>query len=728
MTAIITRRIGDVLVVASNNPPVNALSADVRIGLAEAIGHAARDELVKSVVIIAEGRTFFAGADITEFGKPLREPGLAAVCDAIEKSTKPIVAAIHGTALGGGLEVALACHYRIAVPSALFGFPEVKLGILPGAGGTQRLPRVVGVAAALQMIVSGDSIRADKASAIGLIDHIAGETNLKADAISFAQDVIGMSIPISSARQDKISEADTKVIEQFRQDNARRFEGFEAPEACVQAVAAAIRLPYDKGRELERDLFAKLVSSTQSAALRHVFFAERAAAKIDDVPADTPLIPIARVGVLGAGTMGGGIAMNFLSAGIPITLLEREQAALDRGVGIIRKNYEATAKKGRMKAEQVESAMALLKPTLSYDDLTDCDLVIEAVFELMEIKKEVFKRLDGTVKQGAILATNTSFLNVDEIAAVTSRPQDVIGLHFFSPANVMKLLEIVRGARTSKAVLATAMAMAKRIKKVAVVAGVCHGFIGNRMLEPRQTQADALVLEGAKPAEVDQVLLDFGFPMGPFQMLDLAGLDLAGNRRSLGETPFARFFANWDGEARRPVRDTMTMIGSAVAPPPRRSTRSSLSLRLSGRFPSAKSVTRKFLNGCFTQWSTKARRSFRNRKLREPRTSISSGSMDMVGLRIRAVRCSGRTPSDLMPSCRGSITTPTRSRTSAFPRSSPTKQPRARPSMAERTQPLQGRSTSLTLAVLRNAGTLAAVCAGECCRFILFGDDPCVMP
>ena len=526
MTAIITRRIGDVLVVASNNPPVNALSADVRIGLAEAIGHAARDELVKSVVIIAEGRTFFAGADITEFGKPLREPGLAAVCDAIEKSTKPIVAAIHGTALGGGLEVALACHYRIAVPSALFGFPEVKLGILPGAGGTQRLPRVVGVAAALQMIVSGDSIRADKASAIGLIDHIAGETNLKADAISFAQDVIGMSIPISSARQDKISEADRKVIEQFRQDNARRFEGFEAPEACVQAVAAAIRLPYDKGRELERDLFAKLVSSTQSAALRHVFFAERAAAKIDDVPADTPLIPIARVGVLGAGTMGGGIAMNFLSAGIPITLLEREQAALDRGVGIIRKNYEATAKKGRMKAEQVESAMALLKPTLSYDDLTDCDLVIEAVFELMEIKKEVFKRLDGTVKQGAILATNTSFLNVDEIAAVTSRPQDVIGLHFFSPANVMKLLEIVRGARTSKAVLATAMAMAKRIKKVAVVAGVCHGFIGNRMLEPRQTQADALVLEGAKPAEVDQVLLDFGFPMGPFQMLDLAGLDL----------------------------------------------------------------------------------------------------------------------------------------------------------------------------------------------------------
>jgi 3-hydroxyacyl-CoA dehydrogenase len=526
VSVITTRRSNDVLVVVSNNPPVNALSAEVRIGLANAIGQAAHDEQVKAVVIIAEGRTFFAGADITEFGKPLREPSLPAVCDVIEKSTKPVVAAIHGTALGGGLEVALACHYRIAIRSARLGLPEVTLGLLPGAGGTQRLPRVVGVAAALPMIVVGDPIPADKALAAGLIDRIADGPDLEADAIVFARDVIDRPLPISSARRDKISETDTRIIDQFRLDNARRFKGLEAPEACLQAVAAAIRLPYDQGVKVERDLFSKLVSSTQSAALRHVFFAERAAAKIDDVPADTPLIPIATVGILGAGTMGGGIAMNFLSAGIPVTLVEREQAALDRGVGIIRNNYEATARKGRMRADQVEAAIALLTPTLGYDDLAECDLVIEAVFELMETKKDVFRKLDGIVRRGAILATNTSFLNVDEIAAVTSRPQDVIGLHFFSPANVMKLLEIVRGEKTSKPVLATAMAMAKKIKKVAVVAGVCHGFIGNRMLEARQTAADALVLEGAKPSEVDQVLLDFGFPMGPFQMLDLAGLDL----------------------------------------------------------------------------------------------------------------------------------------------------------------------------------------------------------
>ncbi len=524
MTAITTRSEGDVLVVVSDNPPVNALGAEVRRGLADAIRQAADDPAIRAVVIRGAGRTFFAGADITEFGKPMQEPALPEVVNLIEASPKPVVAAIHGTALGGGLEVALACHYRVAVPSAKLGLPEVKLGILPGAGGTQRLPRVVGVEAALPMIVSGDPIAAKKAEAIGLVDRIVGEDSLEADAVAFAREVAAKSShPVASR---KTAQAEPGMFDHFRKENARRLKGFEAPEACIQAVEAATTLPFAQGIAKEQELFMKLVTGDQSKALRHLFFAERAASKIDGVSADTPLIPIARVGILGAGTMGGGIAMNFLSAGIPVTIVEREQAALDRGISIIRKNYEATAKKGRMTAEQVEKAMGLLTPTLSYDDLSDCDLVIEAVFELMAIKKDVFTRLDGIVKQGAILASNTSYLDVDEIASVTKRPEYVIGLHFFSPANVMRLLEIVRGAKTSDSVLATAMALSKKIRKVAVIAGVCHGFIGNRMLEPRQRQANALILEGAKPSDVDQVLLDFGFPMGPFQMADLAGLDI----------------------------------------------------------------------------------------------------------------------------------------------------------------------------------------------------------
>ena len=530
MTAITTRKDGDVLVVTSDNPPVNALGAEVRQGLVAAIAEAEGDAEVKAVVIIGAGRTFFAGADITEFGKPMQEPGLPDVVDIIEGSAKPVVAAIHGTALGGGLEVALACHYRVAVPSAKLGLPEVKLGILPGAGGTQRLPRVVGVEAALPMIVSGDPIPAKKAEAIGLIDRIVGEGSLEADAVAYAREVAAKGQhPIASKGDVKVEPG---MFDHFRKENARRLKGFEAPEACIQAVEAATRMPYEQGVLTERELFMKLIMGDQSKALRHLFFAERAASKIDGVPSDTPLIPIAKVGILGAGTMGGGIAMNFLSAGIPVTLLEREQAPLDRGVATIRKNYEATAKKGRMTAEQVEKAMGLLTPTLSFDDLADCDLVIEAVFELMAIKKEVFTRLDGVVKQGAILASNTSYLDVDEIAACTKRPEFVIGLHFFSPANVMKLLEIVRGAKTSPSVLATAMALSKKIRKVAVVAGVCHGFIGNRMLEPRQRQGNALLLEGAKVEDIDQVLLDFGFPMGPFQMSDLAGLDIGWDRNN----------------------------------------------------------------------------------------------------------------------------------------------------------------------------------------------------
>ncbi|MBX3510043.1 MAG: enoyl-CoA hydratase/isomerase family protein [Hyphomonadaceae bacterium] len=528
--SVTTRRDGDVLVITSNNPPVNALGHGVRAGLLAGVQEAAADPAVKAVVIRCEGRTFHAGADITEFGKPPLAPSLPEVCDAIEASAKPIVAAVHGTALGGGAEIALACHYRVAAASAKLGLPEVKLGILPGAGGTQRLPRLVGVEAALPMIVSGDPISAERAKAIGLVDQVVADQALEAQAIALARAAAakGGEPPRTSARTDKIAEAvrDPGVFDRFRAENARRFRGFEAPEACIQAVKAAVELPFREGVAKERALFLQLVTGDQSRALRHVFFAERAAAKIDDIPADTSVLPIKKVGVLGAGTMGGGITMNFLSAGIPITIVEREKAALDRGVATIRKNYEATAKKGRLTSEQVEKAMSLLTPSLDYQALADCDLVIEAVFELMEIKKDVFRQLDAIVKPGAILASNTSYLDINEIAAVTKRPESVIGLHFFSPANVMKLLEIVRGAKTAPTVLKTSMDLAKKIGKIAVVAGVCPGFIGNRMLSQRQAQANELILEGAKPWDVDRVLVSFGVPMGPFQMSDLAGLDI----------------------------------------------------------------------------------------------------------------------------------------------------------------------------------------------------------
>ena len=538
MPVVTTHKDGDVLVVVSDNPPVNALGAAVRQGLVEAIATAASDAEVKAVVIVGHGKTFFAGADITEFGRPPVAPMLPDVVDAIEASAKPVVAAIHGTALGGGLEVALGAHYRVAVPSARLGLPEVKLGILPGAGGTQRLPRVIGAEAALPMIVSGDPIPAKTAQGLGLIDRIVGEGSLEADAIAFAREVVGRpDKPVSSQRTDKIAATDPGVFDRFRQENARKLKGLEAPQACIEAVKAATEAPFAEGMKLERDLFAKLVGGTQSKALRHAFFAERAANKIDDLAADTQLIPIRKVGILGAGTMGGGIAMNFLSAGIEVVIVEREQAPLDRGVGVVRKNYENTAKRGRLTNDQVEAAMGRLTPTLSYDALADCDLVIEAVFEEMGVKKEVFGRLDAIVKPGAILASNTSYLNIDEIATATKRPEFVLGLHFFSPANVMRLLEIVRGAKTSPAVLGTAMALAKKIGKVAVVAGVCDGFIGNRMLSPRQREAFKLILQGAPYDRVDQVLLDFGFPMGPFQMSDLAGLDLGWNKEtSKGET------------------------------------------------------------------------------------------------------------------------------------------------------------------------------------------------
>ncbi|WP_095012721.1 3-hydroxyacyl-CoA dehydrogenase NAD-binding domain-containing protein [Tsuneonella mangrovi] len=528
---ISTQRDGEVLVVISNNPPVNALGQAVRAGLKEAIEAGLADDSVEAIVIRCDGRTFFAGADITEFGKPPVGPSLPEVLDAMEAGDKPVVAAIHGTALGGGCEVALACHYRVAVPSAKMGLPEVKLGLIPGAGGTQRLPRVIGAEAALPMVAIGNPIPARKAQAIGLVDEIVSEESLAADAIVFARSKIGQPVPRSSegtANQDGVKNPD--IFDQFRAKNGRKMRGFDAPNAAIEAVKLAGEMPFAEGVKKEREMFLKLVTGTQSAAMRHYFFAERAANKIDDIPADTPLIPIKKVGVIGAGTMGGGITMNFLSAGIPVTILEMQQDALDRGTGVMRKNYENTAKRGRMTMEQVDQAMGLLTPTLSYDDLADCDLVIEAVYENMDVKKEVFAKLDSVVKQGAILASNTSYLNVDEIALATKRPGYVLGLHFFSPANVMKLLEIVRGEKTRDDVLATCMKLAKTIGKIAAVSGVCPGFIGNRMLSPRQQQANALIMEGANYWDVDDVLLDFGFPMGPFQMADLAGIDIGWHR------------------------------------------------------------------------------------------------------------------------------------------------------------------------------------------------------
>ncbi|MBA3510405.1 3-hydroxyacyl-CoA dehydrogenase NAD-binding domain-containing protein [Sphingomonas sp.] len=529
---ISTQRHGDVLIVTSNNPPVNALSAAVRQGLVAAIEQADADDAVKAVVIACEGQTFFAGADITEFGKPPVMPWLPMVVDAIENCSKPVVAAIHGTALGGGLEVALGCHYRVAVPDSKLGTPEVKLGLLPGAGGTQRLPRVAGVKKALEMCATGTPISAREAFDCGLVDRLI-EGELVSHAVGYAEEVKDVRpLPKSSQRDDRLVEArgQPEIFDEFRKANAKKFRGFEAPDANIRAVQVALEKPYSEGVIEERKLFMELMSGTQARAQQYFFFAERKAAKIEGLPEDARPRDVHKVGLIGAGTMGGGIAMNFLSAGIPVTIIETSQEALDRGTGVMRKNYEASAARGKLTTEQVSKAMGMLTPTLDFAGLADCDMIIEAVFEEMEIKKDVFGRLDRIAKPGAILASNTSYLDIDEIAASTSRPEDVVGLHFFSPANIMKLLEVVRGAKTAPDVLLTAMSIAKKIRKVAVVAGVCHGFIGNRMLMPRQVQATQLLLEGASPKQVDRVHVEFGMPMGPFQMADLAGVDIGWHR------------------------------------------------------------------------------------------------------------------------------------------------------------------------------------------------------
>jgi len=525
-----------IAILTINNPPVNALGHAVRDGIVQGMQKANADAAVKAVVLICEGRTFHAGADITEFGKPPVAPWLPEVVEEIENVSKPTVAAIHGTALGGGLEVALGCHYRVAVPSAKCGLPEVHLGLLPGAGGTQRLPRVVGPQKALEMVTSGAHIDAKTANAAGLIDEIVPEGTLRASAIAFAKKVLAENRPLKKVRDmnEKVEAARGKpeIFADFRKANARKFRGFLAPEYNIRAVEAAVNLPFDEGMKLERTLFQEAMGGVQSAAQRYVFFAEREVWKIPDLPADTPTLPIAKVGIIGAGTMGGGIAMNFANAGIPVTIVETKQEALERGLGVIRKNYETTAKRGKLKPEDVEKRMGLLTGTLELEKLADCDLVIEAVFENMDVKKEVFGKLDRIVKQGAILASNTSYLNVNEIAAATSRPEWVLGLHFFSPANVMRLLEVVRGEKTSKQVIATAMQLAKKIGKIGVLVGVCHGFVGNRMLAARQAQAQAMLLEGAMPWDVDKPLYDFGMPMGPFAMGDLAGLDIGWSKET----------------------------------------------------------------------------------------------------------------------------------------------------------------------------------------------------
>lgn len=507
------------------NPPVNALGRAVREGLHAAVVEAQSDPAIRAIAISGAGKMFCGGADIAEFEADEFELPPRKVFDVIENSAKPVVAAINGTALGGGLELAMACHFRVAADNLQLGLPEVSLGLLPGAGGTQRLPRLIGPAAALEMIVGGKPISAQTALDLGLVDRVVTETGLAAASASLAH------APVVLRRTGELAcTADEGLFDRFVAEKARSFGQLEAPVACVEAVQAATTLPFDQGLDREEQLFARLVAGTQSRALRHMFFAEREAPRIEGLPAGVATRGVAHVGIVGAGTMGGGIAMNFLSRGYAVTIVEAEAAALAGGVDQIRRNYAASAAKGRLSAVQVEAAMALLTPTLELGDLRDCDLVIEAIYENLDAKKDLFARLDAIVKPGALLATNTSFLSVDEIAEATSRPADVFGLHFFSPANVMKLVEVIRGARTAIDVVATGMSLARSIGKVPVLAGVCHGFIGNRMLLPRQRNAEALLLEGAMAQQVDAVHLAFGMPMGPFQMADLAGVDLGWHR------------------------------------------------------------------------------------------------------------------------------------------------------------------------------------------------------
>jgi 3-hydroxyacyl-CoA dehydrogenase len=521
------QRRGRVGIVTIDNPPVNALSLAVRSGLVEAFAQAGSDDQTEAIVLCCAGPTFIAGADISEFGRPLQPPHLPDVIEGLEDVGTLTVAAIHGTAFGGGLETAMGCDYRCAVPSAKVGQPEVKLGIIPGAGGTQRLPRLVGVPAALEMVVYGNPVNAVTAQSFGLIDEIV-EGDLLEGAIAYADRLLNEGASKRKTRQLEVDPASAPpgFFDEFRKKIAKKARGYHAPEACVRAVEAALELPFAEGMRREAELFMECMRNPQAAALQYVFFSERLTSKIPGISKETPLRPITTVGVVGAGTMGGGIAMVCSNAGIPVTLVEVERGALDRGIAIIEKNYSRSVASGRFTEEKARELMSRITGSLDRSDLAGVDLVVEAVFEDMGLKKEVFGKLDAICKQGAILATNTSTLDVNEIAAATARQQDVIGLHFFSPANVMRLLEIVRGARTADDVLATCLKLSKTIRKVGVVSGVCDGFIGNRMLAGYLNEAGSMLIEGASPAQVDRALFDFGMPMGPFAMSDLAGIDV----------------------------------------------------------------------------------------------------------------------------------------------------------------------------------------------------------
>ncbi len=518
-------RRGNIGIITINNPPVNALGHGVRAGLIVCLEAGMADKQASALVLIGGGRTFPAGADITEFGKPLKSPDLREDIVAYENSSKPVIAAIHGNALGGGLELALGCDYRIGDVKARVGLPEVTLGILPGAGGTQRLPRLIDPAAALDMILTGAFVPAPKALKLGILDRVS-EGDLLDDAIRYAEELVASDAERRRVRDMDI-QADAGIFDQARTFAAKRARGFNAPLLCIQAVENAATMAFDDGLREERVLFEKLLSSDQSKAQRYMFFAEREVGKIPDIPKDTPLRDIKSAGVIGAGTMGGGIAMNFANAGVPVTIVETSQEALDRGLGIIEKNYAATVAKGRLSSDDMEQRMALFTGSLDYDALSDVDIVIEAAFENMALKKEIFGKLDKVCKPGAILATNTSTLDIDDIAAETDRPEDVIGLHFFSPANVMRLLEIVRAGKTAKDVVATAMKLSRTIGKVSAVVGVCDGFVGNRMLHAYMDQAMSLLEEGALPQQIDKALYDWGWAMGPFAVMDLAGNDVS---------------------------------------------------------------------------------------------------------------------------------------------------------------------------------------------------------
>ncbi|MGP3660783.1 3-hydroxyacyl-CoA dehydrogenase NAD-binding domain-containing protein [Burkholderia gladioli] len=517
-----------VAVITLNNPPVNGLGYSTRAGVMDGLDRALQDRAVTAIVLTGAGRAFSGGADITEFNTPkaLQEPSLHTLIAAVEASAKPVVAAVHSVVMGGGLELALGAHYRIAAPGTQVALPEVKIGLLPGAGGTQRLPRALGLETALNMIVSGAAVPSEQLAKSGLFDEMA-EGDLLEAAVALARRVGAKPGPHPRVRDRRIEHPNAAGFIQFARNSARAAAPqYPAPHKCIDAIEAGVLKGFDQGLIDEREGFVALVQTPESRALRHAFFGERAASKIPDVPADTPVREIRKLGVIGAGTMGGGITMNFLNAGLPVTLLETKQEALERGLATIRKNYEAQVKKGKLSEEKLEARMALISPTLSYEDLKDADLIIEAVFEELGVKEQVFRKLDEVAKAGAILASNTSTLDVNKIAAFTRRPQDVVGMHFFSPANVMKLLEVVRGEHTAKDVLATVMQLAKKIRKTAVVSGVCDGFIGNRMVEQYIRQALFMLEEGALPAQVDRAIEAFGFAMGPFRMSDLAGNDI----------------------------------------------------------------------------------------------------------------------------------------------------------------------------------------------------------